>query len=126
MWFIPRYDAGLGSEGGSRAHDYIAGIIARSKEQKKYTAYRLHRLGWTMEEIGHVLNLAKSRISEICSEFPELEKTIKNLLSSGLSHAEIAQRFGMSPILVWAVDMDGRDDAERMEKLGVTLNDVAA
>jgi len=103
----------VGSESGGRAHAYVADILARSREQKKYTAYRLHRLGWTQEEIGQVIGIDQGHVSRILCEFPELEKGIKALLSSGLSHAEIAQRFGMSPILVWAVDMDGRDDAQQ-------------
>jgi hypothetical protein len=79
--------------------------LARNKEQKEYTAYRL---GWTREEICGAIGTAQSRFScGFLCQFPELEKSVKALLSSGLSHTEIVQRFGISPILVWAVDMDG-------------------
>ena len=82
-------------------------------------AYRLHRLGWTVEETGSVIGRAKSTTDEICSEFPDLEKPIKNLLDEGIPHLDVAERFNMPLILIWAIDLQGRTDEQRMERLGI-------
>ena len=105
----------------STAANYVADIRARRKEAQKMVAYRLHRLGWTMEEIGETINLAKSNVSNICSEFPDLEKQNKSLLDSGIPHLDVAERFNMPLTLVWAVDLAGRTDEQRLDRLGIKI-----
>ena len=103
----------------SSAGDYVADIRARRKEAQKMVAYRLHRLGWTLDEIGEVINLSKSNVSKICSEFPDLEIQNKKLIDSGIPHLDVSERYNMPPILTWAIDLAGRTDEQRMERLGI-------
>ena len=58
------------------------------------TAYRLHRLGWTQEEIGEAIGVAQYQISrQFLCEFPDLEKGIKQLLTNGIPHLDVAYQF---------------------------------
>lgn len=57
-------------------------------------------LGWTQEEIGEAVGITQSAYAEgFLSEFPELKKAIKSLLSTGLPVTEVAQRFNLTPLL---------------------------
>ena len=47
------------------------------------------------DEIGAVIGLAKSNVSEKCSDFPELEKQIKNLVTSNIPHDDVAKRHAL-------------------------------
>lgn len=105
----------------STNHGYVADILARRKEEKKMTAFRLNLLGWAQQEIANVISLAQSNVHENLSEFSELKKQIKNLLSEGHPHLEVAERFNTPLQLVWAIDLEGRTDQQRMELLGVTI-----
>jgi len=105
----------------SSAWNYIADIKARRREQQRMTAYRLHRLGWTKDEIAEIINTSPSNVQNFRSQFPELEKVTKNLLTEGIPHTDISERFQMPLILVWAIDLQGRPDAQRMECLDIKV-----
>ena len=45
----------------------------------------------------------------------------KSLLDEGHPHLDVAERYNMPPILTWAIDLAGRTDAERMERLGINV-----
>jgi len=67
-------------------------------------AYRLHRLGWTQQEIADEIRVAQNNFtSQFLHTFSDLEKDVKNLLSSGIPHPDVAKRFNMPLILVPAV-----------------------
>ena len=82
---------------------------------------RLDRLGWTQEEIAEVVGVTQGRIAQISLEMAELQKLIKSVLTSGIPHLEVAERFNLPLQVVWAIDLDGRDDAERMDRLGIKV-----
>jgi DNA modification methylase len=105
----------------SSAGDYVADIRARRREQQRTTAYRLHRLGWIQEEIAGALGVSRDTYKTFLGEFPDLEKAPKKLLDDGIPHLDIAERFNMPLILVWAIDLQGRTDAQRMERLGIKV-----
>lgn len=107
----------------STAANYVADIRARRKEQQKMTAYRLHRLGWTQEEQAEAIGYKSqgSYHKDFLSQFPELEKEIKKILDSGIPHLDVAERFNMPLILVWAIDLAGRTDEQRFERLGIRI-----
>lgn len=106
----------------STAHNYVADIKALRREQQKMTAYRLHLLGWTQQEIGEKIGVAQSTYAEqFLSEFSGLEKPIKKLLTEGIPHLDVAERFNMPLQLVWAIDLHGRTDAQRMDRLGIKV-----
>jgi DNA modification methylase len=106
----------------SSAGDYVSDIRARRREQQKMIAYRLHRLGWTQQEVAEAIGISQPTYSEqFLSEFPGLENPIKKLLTDGIPHLDIAERFNMPLILVWAIDLQGRTDAQRMERLGIKV-----
>lgn len=86
------------------------------------TAYRLHRLGWTQQEIGDTVGVSQSTYAEeYLSEFPGLEIPIKKLLSEGIPPLEVAERYNMPLILVWAISLAGLTDAQRMAKLNINV-----
>lgn len=54
------------------------------------TAYRLHRLGWTQEEIAENIGVSQNHFTQqFLHQFPELEKGVKNLLDSGIPHLDV-------------------------------------
>jgi len=103
------------------AHSYVADILARRKEEKKMTAYRLNLLGWTQEEIGEVVGMSRQWVDKNLPLFSTLKKVAKNLLSEGHPHLDVAERYNMPLILVWAIDLSGHTDQERMNKLGIKI-----
>jgi hypothetical protein len=103
------------------AHDYVADILARRKEAQKITALRLDTLGWTSEEVGKAVSLSEGRIRQLALEFSDLKKLTKKTLDEGHPHLDVAERYNMPLILVWAIDLEGRTDAERLERLGIAI-----
>ena len=77
----------------STVGDYVSDIRARRREAQKTIAYRLHLLGWTQEEIAHVIGTAHDTSQRLSREFPDLEKSVKKLLDSGIPHLDVAERF---------------------------------
>jgi len=82
---------------------------------------RLDRLGWTQEEVAQVVGVTHQRITQILQEIAELPKLAKNVLASGIPHLEVAERFNLPLQVVWAIDLAGRDDAERLDRLGIKV-----
>lgn len=104
------------------AGGYVSDITARRKEQRRTIAFRLHRLGWTQQEIADKLGFTEGNYrKQFFVLFPDLVKGAKNLLDSGIPHLEVAERFNMPLILIWAIDLDGRDDAEQMSRFGIKV-----
>lgn len=110
----------LGVSLGS-AHNYVADILARRKEALKMIAFRLDLLGWTQQEIADCVVSSQEKISRILDDFSELKKSIKKLLAEGHPHLDVAERQNMPLQLVWAIDMEGRTDKERMERLNINI-----
>jgi len=103
------------------SHSYVADILARQREEKKMTAFRLGLLGWTQEEIGEVIGLSHRQAGNILEEFSDLKNFQKNLLDQGHPHLTVAERQKMPLQLVWAIDLEGRTDKERMNRLGINI-----
>ena len=101
--------------------DYVKDIKGRRKEQQRAVIMRLDRLGWTQEEVAQVVGVTQGRIAQILLEMPELAKLIKSVLASGIPHLEVAERFNLPLQVVWAIDLDGRDDADRLDRLGIKV-----
>lgn len=90
-------------------------------EQRRAIIMRLDRLGWTQEEVAQVVGVTHQRITQILQEIAELPKLAKNVLASGIPHLEVAERFNLPLQVVWAIDLAGRDDAERLDRLGIKV-----
>lgn len=103
------------------SHSYVADILARRKEAKKMTAFRLNSLGWTQQEIGAVVGTAQRNIANFLEEFSELKKVLKKMLAEGHPHLDVAERHNMPLQLVWAIDLEGRADKERMNRLNINI-----
>jgi len=103
------------------AHSYVADILARRKETMKMIAFRLGLLGWTNEEVGEAIDMNRNAVNDFQQNFSELKKSVKNLLTEGHPHEEVAKRQNMQAQLVWAIDMEGRTDKDRMAKLGINI-----
>lgn len=102
------------------AHGYVSDILARRKEQQKTTAFRLHLLGWTQEEIGKVIGVSQQAYQQkFLQDFSDLKKVVKKLLNEGHPHLDVAERYNMPLQLVWAIDLEDRTDAQRFERLGI-------
>lgn len=59
------------------------------------------------EEIGGVIGVNQSKVSEKLSDFSELEKGIKNLLASGLGHKEVTKRHNLPIQVMSVIDLAG-------------------
>lgn len=101
--------------------DYVKDIKGRRKEQQRAVIMRLDRLGWTQEEIAQVVGVTQKTVHEKVYEMAELQESIKTVIDSGIPHLEVAERFNLPLQVVWAIDLDGRDDAERMDRLGIKV-----
>jgi hypothetical protein len=106
----------------STAGEYVGDIRARRREAQKIIAYRLQRLGWTQEEIAEQVGIAQNNYKrDFLHQFPDLENDVKKLLTSGIPHLDIAERFSLPLILAHALDLQGRTDLQRCKRLGITL-----
>jgi len=103
------------------SHSYVSDILARRKETQKMVALRLNLLGWTEREIADALQVSQPSAHKILITFLDDKKVIKNLLSEGHPHLDVAERYNMPLQLVWAIDMEGRTDKERMGRLGINI-----
>lgn len=106
----------------SSASDYVADIRARRKEAQTMVALRLDRLGWTQDEIAEATGVSQPNLKrDILYQIPELENDIKKLLVSGIPPLDVAERYNMPLILVWAISLAGLTDAQRMTKLNINV-----
>lgn len=127
------------------ASNYVADLIAKRKEEQKFIAYRLYLLGWTQEEIGESIGITQQGYNKqflqqngnsenipiscknsltglpALSEFGKLESQVKEALDSGIPHLDVAERFNMPLILVWAIDLHGKTDQQRLERLNIPV-----
>lgn len=110
----------LGISLGS-GHNYVADILARRKEAQKMTALRLHMEGWTQQEVGDAIGVSQRQAGNLLEEFSDLKKVLKNLLAEGHPHLDVAERYNMPLQLVWAIDLEGRTDKERMARLNINI-----
>ncbi len=102
-------------------NDYVRDIKARKDEHDRSILLRLSMLGWTQQEIGDAIGVTKQSAGQKSKEMAELPKLAKNILDTGIPHMDVAERFNLPLQLVWAIDLDGRTDAERMERLGIKI-----
>lgn len=101
---------------------YVGHILAKRREERAAKAERLSRLGWTQAEIATALGVkGQASVSEDLSEFQELGKSISSQLAQGHAIDEVATRHGLPMQLAWAIKLDGQDDPERMEALGINV-----
>ncbi len=102
-------------------YDYVRDIKARKEEQERAVLMRLDRLGWTQQEMGDVLGVTQQGAAKLLQQIAELQIVVKSTLTSGIPHSEVAERFNLPLQLIWAIDLDGRDDAERMKRLNINV-----
>ena len=125
------------------AKTYVEDLLARRKEEQKYIAYRTYLLGWTKEEVASGIGCPRKTVDDRYfsakngnpeklqdfaknslppdSEFGKLESSVKDLLNSGIPHLDVAERFNMPLILIHAIDLQGRTDEERMNRLNISI-----
>lgn len=102
-------------------NNYVRDIKARRQEQQRAIILRLSMLGWTQQEIAGVVGVHQDTVSESLRKMAELPKSVKSILDSGIPHLEVAERFNLPLQTVWAIDLDGRDDAQRLDRLGIKI-----
>jgi len=106
---------------------YIKPLTAKFEEDRRSIVMRLNALGWTQEEIAAKLQAlwpdakGNSRVSvtEFLSEIEKFRISTKTDLDKGHPPAEIAKRYAIPEIMAWNIALDGLDDAQRMERLGI-------
>jgi hypothetical protein len=91
--------------------EYVADIRARRKEEQQSIAYRLHRLGWTQEEIAEGTDITRQQFRGFLGDFPDLEKEPRKLLDSGIPHLDVAERYSL-PLM--PIPQDVRLEVERL------------
>lgn len=107
--------------GESTVYDWVGHILSREKEQRQWSAVRLSMLGWTNEEVGARLGVSEGTIRGDRKNSESGVSTIHELHKDRVERHEIARRFNLPPTLVEAITLDGKDDAERVKKLGIKV-----
>jgi DNA-binding XRE family transcriptional regulator len=95
---------------------WISDIRARQRADRDIIIIRLSRLGWTQDEIGKVVGMTRSRITQIVNNANFGE--INNLLAQGRDMEYIARHYNMDLALVWALRLEGKTDQEKFKELG--------
>ena len=122
----PDFPSGIIGEYVARSRqsvdDYVRDIKARRKEQQRSIILRLSLLGWTDREIAGVVGAdSHTTVTAIRSKMPELAKSTKTILDSGIPHLDVAERFNLPLQTVWAIDLEGRADATRLDRLDIKI-----
>lgn len=97
------------------------GAIYRTKKWARDALIRkLDLLGWTQQETGAVVGLEQRSIGLILEESSKSNKLLKELLDRhGLDDiSTVAKKSDLPELLVWAIALEGKSDAERFEALG--------
>ena len=97
-------------------NSWISDIRARQRAGRDIIIVRLNRLGWSQEQIAHVVGMSQNRISEIIgnANFSEID----NLRSQGRDMSYIAGHYQMDLALAWALRLEGKADQEKFKELG--------
>ncbi|MBI2918546.1 MAG: hypothetical protein HYY01_11205 [Chloroflexi bacterium] len=88
-------------------------ILAKRREQRLATAWKLSALGWTQAEIGQMVGTSQDSISLDLRKTSDLKKLVNSALSSGLPVSEVAKRFNLPPLLVLAASLEAKGDPAR-------------
>jgi hypothetical protein len=102
---------------------WVAHIIQAWRRERGIIAWHLHKLGWTQEKIGEKLGVDRRTVSVILAEKRQMTVFGKDLppdWNDRLIQQE-AERLGIPLVDAWALALDGMDDAERLKRLGITL-----
>jgi transcriptional regulator with XRE-family HTH domain len=94
---------------------WITDIRARQKTSRTGTIIRLHRLGWTQENISTRVGLSRNRVSEIVGN--AIYGNIDTLLEQGRDMAYIASHYQMDMALAWALRLTGLHDRDKFKAL---------
>ena len=100
---------------------YIKDLKAKKDESERAVLIRLNYLGWTQEEMAVALGVTQPSIVGKLSKMAELPKFIKNRLDAGIPHTDVAEQTPLPLQLVYAIDLEGKTDEQRMEKLGIKV-----
>jgi hypothetical protein len=101
------------------ASECVSGILAQKRMGRDALIYKLSLLGWTHQEIGELVGLGRSTVTENVGKLNELNlSTVKvDSFEKGKSIAEVAEYYHLDYPLTWAVLLGGKDDLERLKKL---------
>lgn len=105
----------------STAGSYVKDILGKRKEEQQATIARLDAIGWTQREIGEKVKITQPAVNQFLISFLDHKKLIKNQLTEGIPHADLAQRSNLHLPLVWSMALESLDDAQRMSKLSINV-----
>lgn len=94
---------------------WISDIRTRQKTSRDTVIIRLSRLGWTQDEIGKMLGMSRSRITQIVNN--AIFSKINNLLTQGRDMEYIARHYQMDLTLAWALRLEGMTDQKKFKEL---------
>lgn len=84
-------------------------------------AYRLFLLGWSRNEIAVHLGIKLEEVDSYIRSVESEVSRIRAALDDGQPKAEVAAWAKLPVHLVWAIWLNGRDDAERLKLLKINL-----
>jgi DNA modification methylase len=101
--------------------DYVKDLQAKKEESERTILLRLDKLGWTQEEIAQAMGITQRNVGQKLEKIAELLVFLKNRLDAGIPHVDIAEQTPLPLQLVWAIDLEGRTDKDRMSRLNINI-----
>lgn len=99
----------------------VSDILAERRMSRDAFIYKLSLLGWTQQDIVHVIEEinTQSTISEIIAELKELNSTIQDdFYVKRKPIDEVIKYHHLNVPLAWAIILDGKSDLERFKLFG--------
>jgi hypothetical protein len=100
---------------------WVGDIVNRGLEERRAKVIRLTRLGWTQQEIAALLDVTRTTITGDVKDVGSDTSDIRDMLAKGLPEADAAKRWNLPAQVVWSMELDGLDDADRLQALGIKV-----
>ncbi|NLD35945.1 MAG: ParB N-terminal domain-containing protein [Desulfatiglans sp.] len=96
---------------------YIADLKAAVQMDLDLKIFRMNKLGIPQERISYRLNLPQQTISRYLPKMATLPKWVNSDIKKGFTVSQVAEKHGWPESLVWAVNLDGKDDLGKCHEL---------
>ena len=97
--------------------NYILDLRANIQEKLNLKLCRMHRLGIPQDRIASRLDIARETVRDHLAEMPNLAFPPNSDLKKGFTVSQTAEKHGWPESLVWALKLEGKNDAAKYQEL---------